>query len=160
MKTKGELPDVDAETLNEMIADIAHEMGCPAAGTVYPPDLVELGEIPLHIYGYNRGCTPDGLEQYRAGQKWRRKALDELKRRPDWVTKWLADAEMDRRIEELCEAKGLRFQPHECPPWMVRADEELPDPQDGVWAQSARLAQRLRRQLEEEVWATDERARC
>jgi hypothetical protein len=57
---------------------------------------------------------------YREGQKWRREAIAELKRRPEWIEQWLADRELDRRIEELCEAKGLRFAPHECPPLGTR----------------------------------------
>jgi hypothetical protein len=32
--------------------------------------------------------------------------------------------ELNRRIEELCEAKGLRFALHETPPW--EAPDELP----------------------------------
>jgi hypothetical protein len=155
MSKTGELPDVDVETLNAMIADIAHEMGRPH--WAYGPDLVELGEIPIGIYGYNTGCTRSGVEMYREGQRWRRKALAQLQRRPEWVAKWLADREMDRRVEARCEAKGLSFAPFECPPWQVRVDQELPDPQDSVWYQRARLAQRLRRQLEAEIRAEDAR---
>ena len=86
---------------------------------------------------------------YREGQTWRRKALAELKRRPAWVAEWLADAEMDRRVEELCAAKGLSFAPHECPPWWVQSTETIA-PND-PWGGSKRLAQRLRRQLEAEL---------
>lgn len=152
-KTRGELPDVAPETLNAMIRDIAREMGCPYWAS---PDLVALDHIPLYVYGGNTGCKRTYLDEYREGQHWRRKAIAELKLRPEWVSQWLADAEMDRRVKELCEQKGLRFAPFECPPWMVRVDEELPDPQDGMWGQSARLAQRLRRQLEAEItfWPT------
>ena len=74
--------------------------------------------------GFNPGCVRNGVVLYREGQKWRRKALAELKRRPAWVAEWLADAEMDRRVEELCAAKGLSFAPHECPPWWVRSTRQ------------------------------------
>jgi hypothetical protein len=154
MTTIGELPDVDPETLGEMIRDMAREIGCPH--WAYGPDLVKLGEIPIGIYGFNAGCTPSGVEMYREGQRWRRKAMAELNQRPEWVAEWLADAEMDRRVEELCERKGLRFAPHECPPWMIRCDEELPPPVNEFatgWDASMPLAQRLRRQLEAEIRA-------
>jgi hypothetical protein len=151
-KTAGELPDVSVDVLNRMIADIARELGCPYWAS---PDLVELDRIPGYIYGGNVGCKRTALDEYKEGQKWRHKAIAELKRRPEWVSDWLADGEMDRRVEELCEAKGLRFAPYECPPWWVRCDEELPDPHDSLWYQSARLAQPLRRQLEAEIKAED-----
>jgi hypothetical protein len=158
-RTKGELPsDLTPDELNNMICDLAYEMGCPPAGTVYPPDLVELGPIPPEIFGYNGGCSPSGVEMYAAGQKWRHKLIAELKERPDWIALWRAGRELDRRVRELCEAKSLRFAPYECPPWWIRADEELP-PQNGtdsIWAESAKLAQRLRRQLEAELAEEDE----
>jgi hypothetical protein len=152
-KTTNELPDVDVETLNAMIADLGREMGCPPAGTVYPPDLVELGEIPGHIYGYNRGCRPDGLEMYREGQRWRRKIIAELKARPEWAAQWLAAAELDRRIEALCERMGLHFAPHEMPPWM--APDEASGSLDGTefYRSSLPEAVRLRRQLIRELEA-------
>jgi hypothetical protein len=150
-KTKRELPDVDPETLNAMIRDLARDMGCPH--WAYSPDLVELGEIPTSVYGYNAGCTPSGVEMYREGQRWRRKALEELQRRSEWVAQWLADAEMDRRIEELCAAKGLVFYPWEAAPWQVTAEGDPPPPRDHFhcWADSVPLAHRLRRELEAEL---------
>jgi hypothetical protein len=109
-----ELPaDLDPEELNEMIRDLGHEMGCPYWAS---PDLVELGEVPPGIYGYNIGCTPSGVEMYREGQKWRRKLIGELKRRSEWVAEWRAEREMDRKVEELCRQKGLVFPPWECRP--------------------------------------------
>ena len=147
--------DVDAETLNAMIVDLAHELGCPCDVS---PDLVELGEIPQHVYGFNRGCMregkpSDGVTIYREGQRWRRKVIAELRQRPEWVQKWLADAEMDRKVKQLCEQKGLKFAPWKCPPWMIRADDELPGAPDrnNLWDISQPLARRLRRQLEAEI---------
>ncbi len=146
-KRKSELPDVDPETLNAMIGDIACELGCPH--DVYP-EHVDLDADPeVEGGGFNPGCVRNGVVLYREGQKWRRKALAELKRRPAWVAEWLADAEMDRRVEELCAAKGLSFAPYECPPWWVRCDEAIGH--DDVWGGSKRLAQRRRRQLEAEL---------
>jgi hypothetical protein len=57
MPTQNELPDIDVDTLNAMIADLGRELGCPYGVN---PDLVELGEIPGHVYGYNRGCFREG----------------------------------------------------------------------------------------------------
>ena len=137
-----------------MIGDVARELGCPY--DVFP-DHVDLTADPDVVAGgFNRGCFRDGKlwdgpTIYREGQKWRRKALAELKRRPEWVAQWLADAEVDWRVEELCAAKGLRFAPHECPPWWVRCDEVIGH--DGMRGEGARLAQRLRRQLEAEIRA-------
>jgi hypothetical protein len=153
-KTDGTLPDVDAETLNAMISDIARELGCPWWAS---PDLVEFGAIPMSAYGLNVGCKRTGLDAYREGQRWRRKAIGELKRRPEWCAAWLAAAELDRRIEALCERKGLRFELWECPAWL--APDELPerDPdRTALYAGSLPQAVRLRRQLiaeiEEQGW--------
>ena len=136
-----------------MIDDIAGELGCPDD---VDPEFVDLDADPddaaVVIYPHGK----DGPALYREGQKWRRKALAELKRRPEWVAEWLADAEMDRRVQELCAAKQLRFAPHECPPWWVRCDEAIGHAD--VWGGSKRLAQRLRRQLEAELAAEDDRS--
>jgi hypothetical protein len=107
-KRKGELPDVDIETLNDMIGALAVEHGCPYGVN---SDLVELGEIPPSVHGCNRGVMRegkpwDGVTLYREGQKWRRKLIAFLKRRPDWIAEFRAARELDRRIEALCEAKG------------------------------------------------------
>jgi hypothetical protein len=93
---------------------------------------------------------------YREGQKWRRKLIGELKQRPAWIEEWRAEREMDRKVREFCEAKGLVFAPWECPPWQVGADEELPRVRgtDSIWAESAVLAHRLRRRLEAEIRAS------
>jgi hypothetical protein len=160
MPRTSELPgDLDPEELNEMIRDLGHEIGCP--DWVYPPDLVKLDVDPeVIVGGYNRGCTPSGVERYREGQRWRRKLIAELKRRPDWIREWRAAGEVDRRVEALCERKGLRFAPYECPPWWIRVDTELlpPNGTDEIWEESARLAQRLRRELEAELAAEDDAA--
>src|SRR5687768_11561661 len=114
MAKTNELPsDVDSDELNAMIAALGREMGRPTAG-VYPPDLVELDEIPGHIYGYNAGCRPSGVEQYKAGQEWRRRIIAELQRQPDWVREWRERQALNRRIRELCERKQLKFMPWEC----------------------------------------------
>jgi hypothetical protein len=104
---KNELPaDLDPEELNKMIAALARELGCPHG---VHPDLVELGEIPQYVYGYNRGCVPDGLTLYRQGQKWRRRLIKEIT--PEFVEEFRAAKWLDERIRELCEAKGLTFRP-------------------------------------------------
>ena len=147
-KRKGELPDVDPETLNAMIADIAGELGCPDD---VDPDFVDLDADPDDAAAVIYAQGTDGPALYREGQKWRRKALAALKRRPAWVAEWLAAAEMDRRVEELCTEKGLSFAPYECPPWRVRCDQTIEDDGGGMWSTTARYAQRLRRQLEAEL---------
>jgi hypothetical protein len=148
--TEGELPDVDPETLNAMIRDIARQMGCPYWAS---PDLVELDHIPTRVYGLNVGCKRTGLDEYKEGQRWRRKALEELKRCPEWARAWLAAAEMDRRVRELCDQKGLTFGPWETAPWQVQADNEPPVLRGGfeMLDSTAALAIRLRRQLEAEL---------
>ena len=112
----------DPDELNDMIGDMARELGRPH--WAYSPDLVELGEVPIGIYGFNSGFTPSGVEQYREGQKWRRKALDELKRRPEWIAEWRAERDLNLRIKALCKSKGLNVYPWEIPPW--KAPDELP----------------------------------
>jgi hypothetical protein len=86
-------------------------------------------------------------ETHRQALEWRAKLIAELERRPDWVADWRAEQELDRRIEALCEAKGLTFMPNECPPW--QAPDELPaDYNNGTgWAASMPLAVKLRRKL-------------
>jgi hypothetical protein len=142
-----ELPsDLDPEELNAMIQDLGREKDIPHG--VYPPDLVESGHIPQHIYGYNRGCTPDGLESYREGQKWRRKLIAELARSPEWIAAWRAARDLDQRIRELCERKGYEFKPWEIRPW--HAPDELPQghPEwSNMYLESLPHAVRLRRQL-------------
>jgi hypothetical protein len=140
---KDELPaDLDPEELNEMIRDLGREKGL-APGI--HPDLIGPDEDYHHYWGNG------DEERHKESVAWRRKLIAELKRQPEWVRQWLADAEMDRRVRELCEEKGLIFYPFECPPWAVRADDELPESHDNHWFGSARLAQRLRRQLEAEI---------
>jgi hypothetical protein len=144
--------DLDPDELNAMIAALAVEMGCPH--WAYSPDLVELGEIPPHIHGFNRGCTPDGLESYREGQKWRRKLIAELKRRPEWIAGWRAARDLDQRIRELCERKGYEFKPWEIRPW--RAPDELPQGHPewtNMYLESLPHAVKLRRQLIAEIEA-------
>jgi hypothetical protein len=152
-KRKGELPDVDIETLNDMIGALAVEHGCPYGVN---SDLVELGEIPPSVHGCNRGVMRegkpwDGVTLYREGQKWRRKLIAFLKRRPDWIAEFRAARELDRRIEALCEAKGLRFAPWEPTPWQV-GDGPCPMwGEDSIWGRSWPKAQALRRQLIREL---------
>jgi hypothetical protein len=155
MPTKPELPhDLDPEELNAMIHDLGVEMGVPH--DIYSPELVQLVEIPGHIYGYNRGCRPDGLEMYRSGQKWRRRLLAELKQRREWVAQWREPQALNRRLREFCEQKGLQFKPWECPPW--HAPDDMPErdsDQMHLYAGSVRLAVELRRQLLAEIEAAD-----
>jgi hypothetical protein len=47
-----------------------------------------------------------------------------MTRRPEWVAEWLAEREIDRRVRDLCEARGYRFAPWECHP--ADAPDELP----------------------------------
>jgi hypothetical protein len=152
-RTTTELPgDLDPDELNSMIRALSREMGCP--NWVYSPDLVELDHIPGHIYGYNRGCSTDGLECYREGQKWRRKLIAELQKRPEWIAEWRAEQDLNRRIRELCERKGLRFMPWECHP--ANASDELPERDLGLmhmYANSLPEAVKLRRRLISELEA-------
>jgi hypothetical protein len=106
-------------------------------------DLVELGEIPQHLYGCNPGVLRegkpwDGVTPYREGAEVATQADRELKRRPEWVANWLAAAEMDRRVEELCERKGLRFaarMPFVVDPRRHRATARRGS--DDLWTESA-----------------------
>lgn len=60
--------------------------------------------------------------------------------------------ELDAKIEQLCEARGMTFKPWECPPW--RAREGHVRPMGGsAWAESYPKAQALRRQLIAEIEA-------
>jgi hypothetical protein len=104
---------VDVRELDEMIAALAREHGVP-----YPifPDCVRDERDPVPV-GYE--------ETHRHALAWRRKLIDEPEQRPDWVRDWRAEQDLNRRIEALCEAKGLTFMPHETPPWW--APDELPD---------------------------------
>jgi hypothetical protein len=149
-----ELPaDLDLEELNEMIRDLGREKGL-APGI--HPDLIGPDEDYHHYWGNGNE------ERHKESVAWRRKLIAELKRRPDWIAEWRAAAEMDRRVEAICERKGLRFSPHECPPWWIRVDTELPPRRgsDDLWTESARLAQRLRRELEAEIAEEDTPRAC
>lgn len=146
-----DLPDVcpfseEYDEVDEMIRDLATETGLPYG---INPDLVG-GDPDWHHYW---GSLPGDHERHKASVEWRVKLFWELKARPAWVAAWRTAKRMDERVEELCERKGLRFAPHECPPWRVRVDDELPPPTGGGdhWTDSKRLAQRLRRQLEAEL---------
>jgi hypothetical protein len=145
MPRTSELPgDLDPEELDEMIRDLGREKGLPSG---IHPDLVG-PNLEDHDYW---GCGQQ--DRHRQSCIWRRKLITELKRRPEWIAEWRADAEMDRRIEELCKRKGLNFAPHECPPWQIGADEQLQPMNESStgWDASKPLAQRLRRQLEAEL---------
>jgi hypothetical protein len=151
-KTKDNLPDVcpfseQYDETDEMIRDLATEKGLPDG---IDPDLVG-GDPDGHHYWGN-----GNEERHRESVEWRVRLFWELKARPSWVAAWRAAKRLDEQVEELCEAKGLRFAPHECPPWWVRVDDELPPfggEFDDPWVESQRLAQRLRRRLEAEIKA-------
>jgi hypothetical protein len=62
---------------------------------------------------------------------------------------------LNERIEELCERKGLHFQPHEIPPW--DADEgPSPHPPASAGSLTWPMAQKLRRELIAELEAQDD----
>lgn len=147
MPRTSELPaDLDPEELNEMVRDLGRQKELPLG---IHPDLV--GPDPEdHAYW---GCGQQ--DRHRQSCIWRRKLIEELKRRPAWIAEWRVEREMDRRVEALCLKKGLQFAPWECPPWAVGADEELPHltERSRGWDASKPLAQRLRRQLEAEIRA-------
>jgi hypothetical protein len=156
MPMRTELPgDLDPEELNAMIRDLALEKDLPQA---VHPDLVEPDHIPGHIYGYNRGCNPDGLTLYREGQRWRRQLIVELARSPEWIAQWRERRELNRRIRKLCAAKDLQFRPWECAPW--NAPDELPE-RDGqndwihIYGGTVPQAVQLRRRLIAELEAAD-----
>jgi hypothetical protein len=139
--------DLTVDELNAMVAALGEEMGVPYG---VHPDLVDSTAEPEPYHD---------AELYRAGQRWRRKIIAELKKRPEWIAEFRAAAEMDRRVEELCRAKGLTFAPWELPPWHVQVDDEphpTYPPGHGVRLQWP-LAQRLRRELEAELEAEERR---
>jgi hypothetical protein len=149
---KGELPhDLAPDELNEMVRDLGREKDLPPG---IHPDLV--GPDPDYHHYWGNGNE----ERHRQSVEWRHKLIRELTRRPDWIAAWRAAEELDRRLRELCERKGLRFRPWEMPPWQVRLDEPPPDP-DNSWEESylatAPMAQRLRRELKAEIRAEDAR---
>jgi hypothetical protein len=148
-RTRNNLPDTcpfseEYDEIDEMIRDLVAEKGLPHG---IHPDCVG-GDPDWHQY-WGVGSE----ERHKQSVEWRVKLFHELRSRPAWVTEWRAAKRLDERIEALCEAKGLRFAPHECPPWWVRVDDELPPSTGGGdhWTDSKRLAQRLRRQLEAEL---------
>jgi hypothetical protein len=111
----------DPDELDDMIACMAREMGCPH---YLSPAYVRPGEVPPEWRGLRTG-NGDGPTLYRERQKWRERVIAELERRPDWVREWRAEQDLNRRIEALCVSKGLTFMPHECPPW--DAPDSLPE---------------------------------
>jgi hypothetical protein len=136
------------DELNDMIADMAREMGCPH---YLNPASAQPGEIPAEVRGL-RTDRGDGVTLYRKAQEWRERVLAELERRPEWVAEWRAEQALNRRIEELCEAKGLKFLPHETPPW--QAPDELPEDyrRDRTgWGDGLPQAVKLRRRLIAEI---------
>jgi hypothetical protein len=98
--------------LDAMGGALAKEHGVP-----YPihPDLVRDERDPIRV---------GGEEIHQQALEWRRKLIRELEQRPDWVAAWRAEQDLNRRIEELCGAKGLTFMPHETPPWWASDDPE------------------------------------
>ena len=57
--------------------------------------------------------------------------------------------ELDAKIEQICESKGMKFKPWECPPWNAREERVVND--GTVWAESYPKAQALRRMLIAEI---------
>src|SRR5688572_18402036 len=117
-KARSDLPDTcpfseEYNELDAMIRDLGREKGLPPG---IHPDTVG-GDPDGHSYWGN-----GQEERHRQSVEWRVKLFWELKARPEWVAAWRAAKRMDERVEELCERKGLRFAPHECPPWWVRCD--------------------------------------
>ena len=61
-------------------------------------------------------------EGYAAAQRLRHELIDKIARSPRWVQKWRAGRDLNTRIEQLCERKGLRFKPWEPLPWWLSAE--------------------------------------
>jgi hypothetical protein len=134
----------DPDELNEIIACLAREMGCPH---YIHPAHVRPGDVPPEYRGLitDKG---DGPTLYREGHRWRERVLAELEQRPERVAEWRSAQELDAAIEALCKAKGLRFHPHETMPW--NAPDELPDDYNvngAGWYNSLPQAVKLRRKL-------------
>ena len=74
----------------------------------------------------------------------------------------MTEDEVDERIRQLCEAKGWKFKPWECPPWLAG---EYPKPyRPGTagyasWPKAQRLRQRLLEEIEQELAATEKPAK-
>ena len=89
----------------------------------------------------------DGEEEHRQALAWRRKLIAELERRPDWVAAYRAWVDLNRRIEALCEQKGLNFG-LDLPPW--DAPDAVPD---GNTDPDLPLAVKMRKRLIAELEA-------
>jgi hypothetical protein len=153
-KTSALPADLGPDELDDMIRDLARELGCPPD---VHPDLVELDHVPGHVYGLNTAMSRSGLDRYREGQNWRRKAIAELKRSPDWIADWRAARELNRQIQALCGRRGLKFMPWETAPWQV-GDGPVSEGTDGTFGTYTRpAAQKLRRRLIRELEAEDRR---
>jgi hypothetical protein len=70
---------------------------------------------------------------------------------------WRSAAALDRQIQELCERRGLRFEPHELAPWEASSDGPSPWPASCAGALSWPAAQRLRRRLIAELRQAEKR---
>ena len=62
--------------------------------------------------------------------------------------------ELNAKIEQRCEAKGMKFKPWECSPWNAREERVVND--GTVCAESYPKAQALRRKLIAELEGTKE----
>jgi|SoiMethySBSTD1v2_1073268.scaffolds.fasta_scaffold6561836_1 hypothetical protein len=62
--------------------------------------------------------------------------------------------ELNAKIEQRCEAKGIKFKPWECSPWNAREERVVND--GTVCAESYPKAQALRRKLIAELEGTKE----
>jgi hypothetical protein len=133
----------DRAELNAMIGDCAAERGWSGDGVW--PDLV----------GNDHDVVALGEEEgHRKALAVRRRTIAWLRRHPAWVECWRERQELNRRLKELCAAKGLKFAPWECPPW--HAPDELPEdfsPGRRIFDQSLPHATRLRRRLIAELRA-------
>jgi hypothetical protein len=67
----------------------------------------------------------------------------------DWMVTMTTD-ELDAKIKELCDQRGLKFKPWESTPWDVREGPYIGSPGD-VAAESWPQAQALRRKLIAEI---------